>query len=53
MRYLWILGAAVIASYTMMYAVEVWREGNRSGAVGVAIVAVLAVILPAAVLLLR
>lgn len=52
-RYLWILGAAVVASYTAMYGVETWKQGNHSGAVGVIIVAVLAVVVPAAVLLLR
>ncbi|MHB8926195.1 MAG: hypothetical protein ACYC9Q_00850 [Bacillota bacterium] len=53
LRYLWILGAAVVASYTMAYAILTWRGKNRVGAVGVAIIALIAVLLPAAVLLLR
>lgn len=52
-RYLWIAGAAAIAAYTMAYAVRTWHERNRGGAVGVAIIALIAVLLPAAVLLFR
>jgi len=53
LRYLWILGAAVVASYTMAYAVQTWRAKNRGGAIGVALIALIAVALPAAVLILR
>ncbi len=52
-RYLWIAGAAAVAAYTMAYAVKTWHSRNHAGAIGVAVIALLAVLLPAAVLLLR
>ncbi len=53
MRYLWILGAILISSYTFMYAVETWYQGNRGGAIGIALVSLIAILFPAALLLLR
>ncbi|MHB0885743.1 MAG: hypothetical protein ACYC6I_05190 [Bacillota bacterium] len=52
-RYLWIAGATAVAAYTMAYAVETWRQKNRAGAIGVGIIALVAVVLPAAMLFFR
>lgn len=48
---LFVLGSLVVALYTGVYALEVWRSGNRFGGVGLFVLTALTAVLPALVFL--
>jgi len=50
---LFALAALVVAIYTGVYALEVWRSGNRFGGAGLFVLSVLTAVVPVLVFMVR
>ena len=53
MSYLAMFFAFLISVYTVIFGVEIWKKKNRSGAVGVFILAITVAVLPFYALFIR